>query len=115
MIKVCGSVRIALSKRLTLLFWMRSVTTLRFSFLDVSLRYPRMSSAQLNWKHMARITQTIGFSVPLAIARQVERIAKAERRSKSELFCEMVRVYERYRQQEEQFDEAWVMRLIQEA
>src|SRR5262249_57194819 len=74
-----------------------------------------MSSAKLNWKHMARITETIGFSVPPAIARQVERIAKAERRTKSELFREMVRMYERYRKQEKQYDEAWAMRLIREA
>jgi hypothetical protein len=73
-----------------------------------------MGSAQLHWKHMARMTETIGFSVPPAIARQVERLAKAERRTKSELFREMVRVYERYRKQEEQYDEAWVMRLVRE-
>ena len=63
---------------------------------------------------MARITETIGFSVPPAIARQVSRIAKAECRTKSELFREMVHVYERYRKQEEQYDEAWAMRLIRE-
>jgi len=63
---------------------------------------------------MARITETIGFSVPPAIARQVTRIAKAEHRTKSELFREMVRVYERYRKQEEQHDDAWVMRLVRE-
>ena len=73
-----------------------------------------MSSIKLNWKHMARITETIGFSVPPVIARQVARIAKAERRTKSELFREMVRVYERYRKQKEQYDEAWVMRLVRE-
>jgi hypothetical protein len=74
-----------------------------------------MSSAKLHGKHMARITETIGFSVPPAIARQVERLAKTERRTKSELFREMVRVYERYRKQEERYDEAWAMHLIREA
>lgn len=64
---------------------------------------------------MARMTQTIGFSVPPPVARQVARIAKAERRTKSALFRDMVRVYERHRKQEEQYDEAWVMRLIEEA
>jgi hypothetical protein len=64
---------------------------------------------------MTRITETIGFSVPPAIARQVERLARAERRTKSELFREMVRVYERYRKQEERYDEAWAMHLIREA
>ncbi|MGH9426760.1 MAG: ribbon-helix-helix protein, CopG family, partial [Terriglobia bacterium] len=64
---------------------------------------------------MARMTETIGFSVPPPVARQVERMAKAERRTKSALFRDMVRVYERNRRQEEQYDEAWAMRLIEEA
>ena len=44
---------------------------------------------------MARTTETIGFSVPPSVARQFERLAKTEQRTKSELFREMVRVYER--------------------
>ena len=63
---------------------------------------------------MARTTETIGFSVPPPVARQVERLAKAERRTKSELFREMVRVYERYSRQREQLDEEWVHQLIRE-
>ena len=64
---------------------------------------------------MARVTKTIGFSVPPPLMKEVEQIAKEERRTKSELFCEMVRVYKRYRQQREQDAEAWVSKLIQEA
>lgn len=64
---------------------------------------------------MARTTETIGFSVPPSIARQVERFAKAEQRTKSELFREMVRVYERYREQGEEYDEEWALNVMREA
>ncbi|MGB4593394.1 MAG: ribbon-helix-helix protein, CopG family [Coriobacteriia bacterium] len=47
---------------------------------------------------MARTATTIGFSVPPEIAADVERIAAAEGRTKSELFREMVRVYKRERE-----------------
>jgi hypothetical protein len=62
-----------------------------------------------------RVTKVIGFSVLPAQAREVERIARAERRTKSELFREMLRVYKRYRQQREEEEKDWVMKLIQEA
>jgi len=64
---------------------------------------------------MGRVTKVIGFSVPPALAEEVEQVAKAERRTKSELFREMFRVYQRYRQQREQEEERWVMELIREA
>jgi|SRR5215831_17105086 len=64
---------------------------------------------------MGRVTKVIGFSVPPALAAEVERVAKAERRTKSELFREMFRVYQRYRKQREQQEERWVMELIREA
>ena len=64
---------------------------------------------------MPRTTETIGFSVPPPIARQVERLAKAENLTKSELFRDMVRVYKKYHKQREAFDEAWAMKLIREA
>ena len=64
---------------------------------------------------MPRTTEVIGFSVPPLIARQVERLAKAEHITKSELFRDMVRVYKQYREQREKFDETWAIRLIQEA
>lgn len=49
---------------------------------------------------MARTAVTIGFSVPPETAEQVERIARLEGRSKSELFRDMVRVYREQRELE---------------
>ncbi|MDO8880665.1 MAG: ribbon-helix-helix protein, CopG family [Coriobacteriia bacterium] len=46
---------------------------------------------------MARTAKTIGFSVPPELAGEIERLASAEGRTKSELFREMVRVYRRER------------------
>ena len=62
---------------------------------------------------MSRIIKVLGFSVPPSVE-EVEQVAKAERRTKSELFREMFRVYKRYRQQREQDEECWVMNLIRE-
>ncbi len=64
---------------------------------------------------MGRITKVIGFSVPTALAEEVEQVAKAERRTKSELFREMFRVYQVYRKQRAQEEERWAMDLIREA
>jgi hypothetical protein len=64
---------------------------------------------------MGRVTKVIGFSIPPALAEEVEQVAKAERRTKSELFREMFRVYQLYRKQREQEEERWVMDLIREA
>jgi len=64
---------------------------------------------------MPRTTKMIGFSVPPAVVREVETLAKQERRTKSELFREMVRVYRRYRVQRDRDEERWVINLIQEA
>src|SRR2546427_7163517 len=64
---------------------------------------------------MSRTTKVLGFSVPPGVVKEVEQVAKAERRTKSELFREMFRVYKRYRQQREQDEERWVMNLIREA
>jgi metal-responsive CopG/Arc/MetJ family transcriptional regulator len=47
---------------------------------------------------MARSAITIGFSVPPELAAEVERMARFEGRTKSELFREMVRVYRRERE-----------------
>jgi metal-responsive CopG/Arc/MetJ family transcriptional regulator len=52
---------------------------------------------------------------PPALAEEVEQVAKAERRTKSELFREIFRVYQLYRKQREQEEERWVMDLIREA
>ena len=64
---------------------------------------------------MGRITKVIGFSVPPALAQEVEQLARRERRTKSELFREMLRVYQRYTKQREQEEERWVTDLIREA
>lgn len=64
---------------------------------------------------MNRIAKTIEFSVPPALAKEVERFASAEHRTKDELFREMVRVYREHRASRPVIDEAFVLRLIEEA
>jgi hypothetical protein len=64
---------------------------------------------------MGRTTKILGFSVPPTVVKEVESLARAERRTKSELFREMVRVYRRYRQQRDRDDERWINNLIAEA
>jgi len=64
---------------------------------------------------MGRTTKVVGFSVPPTLEREMEQVAKQERRTKSELFREMFRLYKRYRRQQEQEDETWVLNLIREA
>jgi metal-responsive CopG/Arc/MetJ family transcriptional regulator len=64
---------------------------------------------------MARTTKTLGFSVPPKVLKEVESLARKERRTKSELFREMVRVYQRFRLQRDRDEERWVANLIQEA
>ena len=64
---------------------------------------------------MARTTKTLGFSVPPTIVKEVETLARQERRTKSELFREMVRVYQRFRLQRDRDELRWVENLIQEA
>ena len=64
---------------------------------------------------MSRTTKIMGFSVPPMVVREVENLAKEERRTKSELFREMVRVYRRYRQQRDRDEERWIHQIIEEA
>jgi hypothetical protein len=64
---------------------------------------------------MARTTKTLGFSVPPAVLKEVETLARKERRTKSELFREMVRVYQRFRLQRDRDEARWVENLILEA
>jgi hypothetical protein len=64
---------------------------------------------------MSRTTQILAFSVPPAVVKEVETLAKQEGRTKSELFREMVRVYGRYRNQKELDEQRWVENLIAEA
>jgi metal-responsive CopG/Arc/MetJ family transcriptional regulator len=56
----------------------------------------------------------MGFSVPPMVVKEVEMIAKSERRTKSELFREMVRVYRGYREQRDRDELRWVTNLIKE-
>src|SRR5262249_24822825 len=64
---------------------------------------------------MGRMTKSLSFSVPLLVAREVEQVAKEEQRTKSELFCQMVRVYRCYRRQKNPDEDHWVVNLITEA
>jgi metal-responsive CopG/Arc/MetJ family transcriptional regulator len=53
---------------------------------------------------MSRVTKTIGFSVPPSMAEEFDSIALEERRTKSELFREMLRLYQTYRKQAAQVE-----------
>ena len=64
---------------------------------------------------MSRTTRIMGFSVPPAVVKEVETLARQERRTKSELFREMVRVYRRYRNQRERDETRWIAGVIEEA
>lgn len=50
---------------------------------------------------MARRTRVLGFSVPPEVAEEYEELARRERRSKSELFREMIAAYKARREEEE--------------
>jgi metal-responsive CopG/Arc/MetJ family transcriptional regulator len=65
--------------------------------------------------NMSRTTKIMGFSVPPTIVKEVETLARQERRTKSELFREMVRVYRRYRNQRDRDESRWVAGIIEEA
>jgi metal-responsive CopG/Arc/MetJ family transcriptional regulator len=64
---------------------------------------------------MSRTTKIMGFSVPPTVVKEVETLAKQERRTKSELFREMVRVYRRYRDQRDRDESRWITGIIEEA
>ncbi len=64
---------------------------------------------------VARTTKIIGVSVPPSLAREFEQVAKDERRTKSELFREMFRMYDSYRKQRDREFDEWVMKTIREA
>ena len=63
---------------------------------------------------MGRTTKVVGFSVPPVLAEELERIAHEEHRTKSELFREMLRVYQKYRQQRDRDTDDWVTALVRE-
>jgi metal-responsive CopG/Arc/MetJ family transcriptional regulator len=64
---------------------------------------------------MSRTTKVLGFSVPPAVVKEVETLAKQEHRTKSELFREMVRVYHRYRVHRESDEDRWIGKVLAEA
>ena len=74
----------------------------------------KASCTKLYSVRMARTTKTLGFSVPPQVVREVEILARKERRTKSELFREMVRVYQRFRLQRDRDEMRWVENLIEE-
>ncbi|MFZ3063100.1 MAG: ribbon-helix-helix protein, CopG family [Actinomycetota bacterium] len=45
---------------------------------------------------MSRVTKTVTVSLPPQVFEEVERLAKQERKTKSELFRDMISVYEDY-------------------
>ena len=55
---------------------------------------------------MARTYKTVGFSIPPAIAERIERTAVARNMTRSELFREMFRVWERETRLDPDSDEA---------
>src|SRR5262249_18004796 len=63
---------------------------------------------------MGRTTKVVGFSVPTVLAAELERIAHEEHRTKSELFREMLRVYQKYWQNRARDADDWVTALIRE-
>ena len=65
--------------------------------------------------NMSRTTKIMGFSVPPTVVKEVKSLAKQERRTKSELLREMVRVYRRYRDQRDRDESRWITGLIDEA
>jgi metal-responsive CopG/Arc/MetJ family transcriptional regulator len=65
--------------------------------------------------NMSRTTKIMGFSVPPTVVKEVENLARQERRTKSELFREMVRVYRRYRDRRDRDEGRWIMGIIEEA
>jgi metal-responsive CopG/Arc/MetJ family transcriptional regulator len=50
---------------------------------------------------VGRSTKVVAFSIPPAIAREIERTAKAEQKTKSELLRDMWEAYRTVREQEE--------------
>jgi metal-responsive CopG/Arc/MetJ family transcriptional regulator len=64
---------------------------------------------------MSRTTKVLRFSVPPTVVEEVEQSARQERRTKSELFREMWRVYRRYLLLRDRDEGRRVMTLIEEA
>ena len=53
--------------------------------------------------------------MPPTVLKEVERVSREERRTKSELFREMFLVYQRYRKHRDAEENRWVTQIIEEA
>jgi hypothetical protein len=63
----------------------------------------------------AQTMKNVGFTVPPAMADEIERMAKKEHRTKSEFFRRMFTLYRTYRKQLEQAEEEQFERMVNEA
>lgn len=63
----------------------------------------------------SRISKLVTFTVPPAMVEEMDLIAKEERRSKSELFREMFRLYRLFREQKRREDEERLGQIVQRA
>lgn len=66
---------------------------------------------------MSRITKVMTFSLPPAVAQEIEEVAQQESRTKSELLREVWRVYRVYRKRrpEPEMDETLTLQIMLEA
>ena len=64
--------------------------------LPAKFRIVRLSKTNEGVQEMGRITKTLTVSLPPQIYREVSKLAKLEKKTKSELFRDMVNVYEDY-------------------
>src|ERR1035437_6252295 len=62
-----------------------------------------------------RTTKNVSITMPVAMVKDAERLAKRENRTMSELIREALRHYKARRTGTEQDDLQWVMRIIEEA
>lgn len=63
---------------------------------------------------MGRTTKVVGFSVPPAVAEEVAQLAKAEHRTQSALFRDMLRIYQQFRARRDRDEARWMDDLIHE-
>jgi hypothetical protein len=64
---------------------------------------------------MSRTMETSEFSIPPAFLRKAAKIVREKHLSPPELLNEMLDVYQQHRKQRKPYDEAWAMKVIQEA
>lgn len=64
---------------------------------------------------MSRTTETSDFSIPPAFLRKAAKIAKEEHLTPPQLLNDMLDVYQKHRQRQKPYDEAWALNVMQEA